>query len=155
MLESEGTLLSKKTKTHDEIIQETIRWAESLGYNVVDHNLGTETGADAIIQNHFDERVILEVVTGSSFKTLFAKPRIREVFAPYDPPLILELIIVGDRINRVKEHGVKAGFPEEYFESGDKLQRVFPVLTRDFREVIPVLLVSLLGSRASATGRWE
>jgi hypothetical protein len=58
--------VSKKTKTHDEIIQETIRWAKSLGYNVVDHNLGTETGADAIIQNHFDEKVILEVVTGSS-----------------------------------------------------------------------------------------
>ena len=146
--------MSKKTKTHDEIIQKTISWAKSLGYDVVDHNLGTETGADAIIQNHFDERVILEVVTGSSFKILFAKPRIKEVFAPYDPPLILGLIIVGDRIDKVKEHGVKAGFPEECFESGDKSQRVFPVLTRDFKEVIPVLLVSLLGSRASAYGRF-
>jgi hypothetical protein len=147
-------LLSKKTKTHDEIIEETIRWAKSLGYNIVDHNLGTETGADAIIQNHFDEKVILEVVTGSSFKKLFSKPRIKEVFEPYHPPLTLGLIIVGDRINKVEEHGIKAGFSEEYFESGHKFQRVFPVLTRDFKQVIPVLLVSLLGSRASATGRW-
>ena len=68
------------TKTHDKMIKEAVRWTKSLGYEVVTHHLGTETGADAIFQKHFNERVILEVVTGVSFKSLFKKPRSNEVF---------------------------------------------------------------------------
>ena len=97
----------------------------------------------------------MEVVTGSSFKELFRKPRIREAFEPVMvQPEILGLIVVGDRIDNVKEHGVSVGLPDEYFDTGYEFQRIFPVLARDFKEVIPVLLVSLLGSRASAYGRW-
>jgi len=142
--------LSRKTEIHDKMIKETVRWAKSLGYYVVDHNLGTETGADAIIENHKGERVILEVVTGHNFKKLFQKPRIKEIFEPYEPPLA-RLIIVTDRAELITKHGVSAGLPEDYFEVGGQLQRVFPVLEVDFYKITPVLLVSILGARAAAT----
>ena len=142
------------TKTHDKMIKEAVRWAKSLGYEVVEHHLGTETGADAIFQKHFNERVILEVVTGVSFKSLFKKPRINEVFRTtryWIPPETLGLIVVGDRIDNVKRHGIEAGLPAKLFDPPE--QRIFPVRAIDFKEVIPVLLVSLLGARASAYGR--
>ena len=137
------------------MIKEVVRWAKSLGYGVVECHLGTETGADAIFQNKFNERVILEVVTGASFKGLFKKPRIKEVFGTqryWIKPEILRLVVVGDRIDNVKKHGIEAGLPAILFDPPE--QRIFPVLVKDFKEVIPVLLVSLLGARASATGRW-
>lgn len=143
------------TKTHDDLIKEAVRWAKSLGYEAVEQHLGTETGADAVFQNHLGDKVILEVVTGGSFKKLFENPRIRaalEKYLEYDwVPEILGLIVVGDRINNVKKHGVEAGLPDEFFTAPD--QRIFTVLVRDFKEVIPVLLVSLLGSKASAYAR--
>lgn len=143
------------TKTHDKLIKDTVRWAKSLGYGVVEYHLGTETGADAVFQNHFGEKVILEVVTGSSFKSLFQKPRIKDIFVKVGtylgPPEILGLIVVGDRINHVKNHGVKVGLPPDVFNPPN--QKIFPVLTRDFDKVIPVLLISILGSRASAYAR--
>lgn len=139
------------TKTHDEMIETAVDWARSLGYGVVEYNLGTNTGADAVFQNQFSQRVILEVVTGSSFKVLFNKPRVKEIFGTqryWIKPETLGLIIVGDRIDQVKKHGLEAGLPERIFDP--PYQVIFPVLVRDFKEVIPVLLVSLLGSRASA-----
>ena len=143
------------TKTHDEMIEEAVRWATSLGYGVVEYHLGTETGADAIFQNQFNEKVILEVVTGASFRNLFKKKRIKEVFGGYGrywvKPEILGLIVVGDRTDQVKNHAVEAGLPTELFDPPK--QRIFPVLAKDFKEVIPVLLVSLLGARASAYAR--
>jgi len=39
------------TKIHDEMIEEAVGWAKSLGYRVVEYNLGTNTGADAIFEN--------------------------------------------------------------------------------------------------------
>ena len=68
------------TKIHDEMIEEAVGWAKSLGYGVVEYNLGTNTGADAIFENRFGEKAILEIVTGASFRELFKKPRIREGF---------------------------------------------------------------------------
>ena len=136
------------------MIKEAVRWAKSLGYEVVEYHLGTETGADAIFQNHFNERVILEVVTGASFKSLFKKRRINELFTTsryWIPPETLGLIVVGDRIENVKRHGIEAGLPDDLFDPPQ--QRIFPVLVKDFKEVIPVLMVSLLGARASAYGR--
>ena len=136
------------------MIKLAVRWAGSLGYEVVECNLGTKTGADAIFQNQDNERVILEVVTGRSFKNLFNKPRIKDIFGTqryWIPPETLGLIVVGDRVNQVKKHGVEAGLKEELFDP--PRQRIFPVLARDFKEVIPVLLVSLLGSRASSYAR--
>ena len=146
------------TKTHDEMIKTAVRWALSLGYGVLDSNLGTETGADAIFQNRWGEKAILEVVTGASFRTLFKKPRIRKALeikieGYIDEDIVWGIIVVGDRIDHVKDHGVELGLSEDLFESGSKNQRVFSVLARDFKEVIPVLLVSLLGSRASALAR--
>ena len=144
------------TKTHDEMIKDAVGWARSLGYGVVDYNLGTETGADAIFQNQFKEKVILEVVTGSDFRNLFQKPRIREKIVKkgryWVKPEILGLIVVGDRIDHVKKHGLKVGLPEELFDPPK--QKIFAVLARDFDKVIPVLLVSILGSRASAYARF-
>ena len=144
------------TKTHDEMINEAVRWAKSLGYGVVEYHLGTETGADAVFQNQFNEKVILEVVTGASFKGLFQKPRIKEIFASpgtyWIEPEILGLIVVGDRILHVKDHGMEVGLSGEIFDPPK--QRIFPVLARDFKQVIPVLLVSLLGARASAYARF-
>jgi len=144
------------TKTHDDLIKEAVRWAKSLGYGVVEYHLGTDTGADAIFQNQFNERVVLEVVTGTSFKSLFKKPRIMGIFSslriPKLPPETLGLIIVGDRIENVKKHGIEAGRPAKDFDP--PRQRIFPVLAKDFEKVIPVLLVSLLGARASAYGRY-
>ena len=149
----EGSKMS--TKTHDELIKDAVRWAKSLGYGVVECHPGTETGADAVFQNNFGEKVILEVVTGSSFKSLFQKPRIKDIFVKvgkyWVPPEILGLIVVGDRINHVKNHGVKVGLPPDVFDSPK--QKIFPMLTRDFDKVIPVLLISILGSRASAYAR--
>ncbi|MQY61708.1 hypothetical protein GH146_00275 [archaeon] len=155
MKDNQGSYLS--TKTHDKMIKEAVRWAKSLGYGVVEQHPGTETGADAIFQNQYDEQVILEVVTGASFKKLFQKPRIREIFIRlgkyHVKSDILGLIVVGDRIKNVKDHGIKSGLPNEIFEPPK--QRVFPVLVLDFERVIPVLLVSLLGARASAYPRWS
>lgn len=145
------------TKTHDKMIKEAVRWAKSLGYGVVEHHPGTETGADAVFQNQFNEQVILEVVTGASFKKLFQKPRIREHFIRlgryYVKSDMLGLIVVGDRIDNVKDHGIEVGLPADIFVPPK--QRVFPVLVLDFERVIPVLLVSLLGARASAYARWS
>jgi hypothetical protein len=148
------------TKDHDDMIKKTVEWAESLGYGVVEAHLGTETGADAIFQNQFGEKVVLEVVTGSNFRSLFEKPRIKEAFVSLSkyqvspPTENLGLIVVGDRIDHVKDHGIKAGLPSELFETGSKTQKIFPVLARHFDALIPVLLVSLLGARASAYGRF-
>jgi hypothetical protein len=144
------------TKTHDRMILDAVGWARSLGYDVVDYNPGTETGADTIFQNQFKEKVILEVVTGSDFRNLFRKQRITEVLMPIGtyrvhPPEMLGLIVVGDRIDHVKKHGVEVGLSEELFDPPK--QKVFAVLTRDFDKVIPVLLVSILGARASAYAR--
>lgn len=96
----------------------------------------------------------MEVVTGTSFKNLFKKRRIQKVFGTQEywiQPETLGLIVVGDRTDNVKRHGVEAGLPAALFEP--PWQRIFPVLTKDFDKVIPVLLVSLLGARASAYGR--
>lgn len=139
------------TKTHDDMIKEAILWAESLGYEKVESHLGTVTGADAIFQNHFGEKVILEIVTGSSFRKFFQKPRIKEALRSLQ---VLGLIVVGDRINNLKEHGIEVGLPSDLFKPGDGKQKVFGVLVRNFDKVIPVLLVSILGTRASARGRW-
>jgi len=133
------------------MIEDAVDWARSLGYGVVECNLGTRSGADAIFQNQLNEKVILEVVTGASFKSLFKKPRIKEDFFKtgkyWIPPITLGLIIVGDRIENVKKHGIEAGYPTRLFEP--PWQRIFPVLTKHFEKVIPVLLVSLLGARAT------
>ena len=145
------------TKTHDKMIKGAVRWAKSLGYGVVEFHLGTETGADAVFQNHFDEQVILEVVTGASFKKLFQKPRIRDFFIRLGTYHVksdmLGLIVVGDRIDHVKDHGIEVGLPTDIF--APPKQRVYPVLVLDFERVIPVLLVSLLGARASAYPTWS
>ena len=144
------------TKTHDDRIKKIVEWAKLLGYGVVECNLGTKTGADAVFENQFNEKVMLEVVTGSSFKELFQKPRIRKEFVRvgtyWVKPEILGLIIVADKITNVKDHGIEVGLPAELFDPPK--QRIFPVLTDDYKSVIPVLLVSLLGSRASAYARW-
>lgn len=141
------------TRTHDSLIKTSIDWAISLGYSVVEHHFGTTTGADAVFQNMKGQRVILEVVTGSRFKNLFSKTRIKEALVKagkywVSPPEILGLIVVGDRIDSIRKHGVKAGLPDDLFNP--PAQMVFPVLTRDFDKVIPVLLVSILGTRESA-----
>lgn len=140
------------TKTHDDMIKEAIRWAESLGYKVIEYHLGTETGADAIIQNHFGERAILEIVTGSDFRGLFRKPRIQEALKT-NPLDVLGLVVVGDRIEHLRKHGTEEGLSGDLFESGAPVQRVFGVRALDFKEVIPVLLVVLLGIRGSAYAR--
>ena len=134
------------TETHDDMIEESIRWAESLGYRVVERHLGTETGADAVFQNLFGERAILEIVTGSSFKGLLKKERIKEALKS---DFFLGLIVVGDRIDNLKDHGLAEGLSAELFESGHKEQRVFGVRVLDFKQVIPVLLVSILGTKGS------
>lgn len=143
------------TRTHDELIEKTVDYAKSLGYDAVDKNTGTKTGADAVFQNHFGEQVILEVVTGSDFRKLFRKPRIEEALVrigKYTTPLeYLGLIVVSHRINNVKKHAVEVGIPEELFRS--KTQKIFAVRECQFNEIIPVLLVSILGSRASAYAR--
>ena len=46
------------TRTHDKVIEEAVRWAESLGYGIVEFHLGTQTGADAVFENRFGEKVI-------------------------------------------------------------------------------------------------
>lgn len=145
------------TKTHDELIERSVYWAQSLGYTVVDKNTGTKTGADAIFQNHFGEKVILEVVTGSNFRTLFKNPRIKKMLLPHVGSYevaekeLLGLIVVAPRICNVKKHAIEVGIPEDVFQG--KNQKVFVVRDSDFKEVIPVLLISILGSRASAYGR--
>ena len=132
-----------------------LRWAETLGYTIVEKHLGTDTGADAIFENQFQERVLLEVVTGGRFKSLFDKKRIREIFEneeQYFPTSFLGLIVVGDRINNIKKHAANAEISKDFFEPPD--QKIFPVLVMDFKEIIPALLIKLLGSKASAYGRW-
>lgn len=149
---------NKSTEAHDDLIEHAVHWAESLGYIVAEKNLSTKTGADAIFQNHWGEKAILEVVSSSSFKKLFKKPRIREMLVPYVGTYvvllkeILGLIIVAPRIHNVKKHGIEVDIPEDVFQGEN--QRVFAVRDKDFKEVIPVLLVKILGSRASATARW-
>jgi hypothetical protein len=128
------------------MIRESIFWAHSLGYKVVEHHLGTETGADAVFQNHSGEQVLLEVVTGSSFKNLLRKERIKEALKN---DLILGLIIVGDRIELLKKHGKEACLSTELFELGHMEQKVFGVRAVDFKVVIPVLMVSVLGTKGS------
>ena len=145
------------TKTHDELIESAVYWAQSLGYAVIDKNIGTETGADAIFQNHFGEKAILEVVTGSSFRILFEKSRIKKMLVPLGTYEVSEkdflgLIVVAPRIRNVRKHAIEVGIPEDVFQG--KNQKVFAVRECDFKEVIPVLLVSILGSRASAYGRF-
>jgi hypothetical protein len=135
------------------MVETSIDWAESLGYSVVEHHLGTATGADAVFQNVIGQKVILEVVTGSSFRNLFNKARIKQALVKgskywVSPPEILGLIVVGDRTDNMRKHGVEAGLPDELFNP--PAQIVFPVRTRDFDKVIPVLLVSIFGTRASA-----
>ena len=143
------------TKTHDDLIEQTVRWAKALGYKTVEQHLGTETGADAVLQNHLGDKVILEVVTGGNFKKLFTKPRIKDAIVDdsryWMQPEILGLIVVADRIENLKKHGVKAGLSNKLFDP--PTQRVFGVLVRDFKQVIPVLLVSILGSKASGYAR--
>lgn len=128
------------------MIRRAIEWAQSLGYKVVEHHLGTETGADAIFQNLYGEKVILEIVSGTSFKNLLGKERINEALKT---EMILGLIIVGDRIDHLKDHGEEVGLSTELFEFGHEEQKVFGVRALDFKEVIPVLLVSILGVRGS------
>jgi len=144
------------TKTHDELIEKAVYWAKSLGYSVTEKHPRTETGADAVFQNHFGEKVILEVVSRPDFKELFRKARIREALVKISkyttPPNILGLIVVSNRINNVKKHATEVGIPANIFEP--KEQKVFAVRECDYKQVIPVLLVSILGSRASAFGRF-
>ena len=134
------------TQTHDDMIQTTIEWAKSLGYRVVEHHFGTETGADAIFENHSNEKAVLEIVTGSSFKNLFRKERIKEALKN---DFVLGLIVVGDRIEHLKSDGEEAGLSTELLESGHFEQKVFGVRALDFERVIPSLLVSILGVRGS------
>jgi len=145
------------TKTHDELIEKAVCWAKSLGYHVAEEKLGTDTGADAILQNHFGEKVILEVLSRPNFKELFKKPRIQKALVQTSkyttPPDVLGLIVVANRIDNVKKHAVEVGIPTNLFEPGE--QKVFAVRECDFKEVIPVLLVSILGSRASSYGRFS
>lgn len=137
--------------THDKLIEDAVSWAESLGYEVVEYNLGRKTGPDAVFQNLSNQKVILEIVTGSSFKELFKRARIKEKLVSISKYKLsreefLGLIVVADRINNVKKHAVEVGFPAEFFDPNT--QKIFTVRTYDFKEIIPVLLVSLLGSRA-------
>jgi hypothetical protein len=145
------------TETHDELIEKAVYWAKSLGYSVAEKNLGTDTGADALFQNQFGEKVILEVLSRPSFKELFEKPRIKKALVQIGkytvPPDILGLIIVANRIDNVKKHAIEVGIPANVFEP--KEQKVFAVRDCDFKEVIPVLLVSILGSRASSYARFS
>jgi len=145
-LECEVRDADLSTKTHDDMIQESIRWAQSLGYKVVEHHFGTETGADAVFQNLSNEKVVLEIVTGSRFRDLLGKERINKVL---NDDMVLGLIVVGDRIEHLKDHGEEVGLSAELFEFGHEAQKIFGVRTLDFKEVIPVLLVSILGVRGS------
>ena len=144
------------TKTHDDLIKMALRWAETLGYNISESHLGTDTGADAIFENQFQEKVLLEVVTGARFINLFEKERIKDIFEneeQYFPTSFLGLIVVGDRIENIRKHAAKTGISIDYFEPPD--QKIFPVLALDFERIIPALLIKLLGSKASAYGRWS
>ena len=134
------------TETHDDQILESVRWAKSLGYKVGEYNLGTETGADAIFENLHSEKVVLEIVTGSSFKKLLRKERIKKTVSD---EFVLGFTIVGHSLDHLKDHGVEVGLSPELFELGHEKQRFFGVRTLDFRAVIPVLLVSILGTRGS------
>lgn len=89
---------------------------------------------------------MLEVVTGSRFKNLLRKERIKDALKN---DLILGLIIVGDRIELLKKHGKEAGLSTELFEPGHIEQKVFGVRAVDFKVVIPVLMVSVLGTKGS------
>jgi hypothetical protein len=143
MVVSRDNIMS--TKDHDNMIKEAVKWAKSLGYGVVEYHLGTDTGADAIFENRFGEKAILEIVTGGRFKGLFKKTRIREGFEEDEKwdrvPEILGLIVVGDRIENVEKHGTEVDIPKDLFNPPD--QKIFAVLARHFDKVIPVLLVSI------------
>ena len=140
------------TQTHDEMINNAIFWAKSLGYQVVEFHLGNVTGADAIFKNQYNEKVILEIETGADFRKLLQKPRIQKALTSEED--FLGLIIVGDRIDNLMQHGIEIGLAQELFEIGSSKQKVFAVCSLHFERVIPALLVSLLGARASAIGRW-
>jgi hypothetical protein len=140
------------TETHDEMIEDAIFWAKSLGYKVTEIHKGNITGADAIFENRFGERVILEVETGADFRKLLSKERIQKELKSNDN-LFLGLIIVGDRIENLTQHGIDVGLSNELFESGSLRQKVFSVGTKHYERVIPALLVSLLGTRATTYGR--
>jgi len=87
-----------------------------------------KTGANAVFQNMFEEKVILEVVTGTSFKGLFKKSRIKEALKTKENekhwPEVLGLIVIGDRIDHVKDHGLEEGLSDGFFEPPE--QRFFP-----------------------------
>jgi hypothetical protein len=140
--------------THDEIIRDAIRWAESLGYAVPEHHFGSRKGPDAVFENYTAQKVILEVVTGTRFEDFFGSLRIKNALVKLGKyeltrPDMLGLILVADRVNRVKDYGTKAGLPAEIFEP-KKERKVFPLITRDFDKVFPILLVSLLGTIAES-----
>lgn len=146
---------SHNTKEHDNMIITACESAQSLGYDVVERHLGTDTGADAVFQNCLGERVILEVPTASKLKNLFEKPRIKETFVRkgkyWMPPETLGLIVVGHRIENAKSHGVKAGLPEHLFNP--PTQKIFLIRDRNFDSLFPILLVSILGTRESMYAR--
>jgi hypothetical protein len=48
---------------------------------------------------------------------------------------------------------MEVGLPPEIFESGNLNQGIFGVCAVDFKEVIPVLLVSILGIKGTAYAR--
>lgn len=162
---SKGKKMSKKKlkealdelPTHDKMILNAISWAESLGYEVKDYNLGTEKGPDAVFRNSSGDEVRLEIETGASFIELFerlaSKKKIWDELMPagtyiaVSAPKFLGIIVVGDRINNVRKHAEEAGFAPELFKA--PTQKIFAVRASDFKELLPVLLVSLLGSRAS------
>lgn len=149
-------LLKKKVKrisTHDKLILDAVSWAESLGYEIVEYNLGRRKGPDAVFKNFNNQKVILEIVIDANFKRLFKQARIKEeliTISKYEvsPKEFLGLIVVADRITNVKKHAIECDFPAEFFNP--KTQKIFAVHIYDFKEIMPALLVSLLGSRTSA-----
>jgi hypothetical protein len=138
--------------THDKLIMDACNYAKALGYEVVRYNLGRRKGPDAVFRNHQNQEVILEIVTGSTFKKLFEKTRVKETLIKLDKYTVskqdfLGFIIVGDRIDNIEKHALTTGYSKEFFETNK--QKIFPVCIYDFKEIIPALLVSLLGSRAN------
>jgi hypothetical protein len=135
------------TTTHDLLITDAKRWSEALGYVVDKPHLGHSKGFDAVFKNG-RRQVVLEIVTGTDFTRFFMRKSIRNLLIPvgkYSAPPETSIIVVADRIDNVKEHGISTGLPEGLF--GPPKQKVFPLITRDFDRLFPVLLVSLLGAR--------
>ena len=138
--------------THDKLIIDACNYAKALGYEIVRYNLGRRKGPDAVFRNYQDQQVILEIVTGSRFKELFERTRIKDALIRLGKYTVskqefLGFIIVGDRIDNIERHALTAGHSKEFFETNK--QKIFPVCVYDFKEVIPALLVSLLGSRTN------